>query len=239
MIDAGKQSAAAAAAAMVEDGMLLGLGSGSTAARFIAEVGRRVREEGLRVRCLATSDASARQATALELPLVEGFDDGVDLAVDGADEVDPRLRLIKGRGGALVREKLVAEAARRFVVVADSSKLVDRLGSGTLPVEVVPFQWRRTARRLGALGADWALRGGIEAPFVSDNGNLIVDLTFARGIEAPEELGRALKAMSGVVDHGLFLGLATLCLVGDGAAVRRLEAPAAAGPRPGAGPWVD
>lgn len=221
--DPGKLAAAEAAAALVEDGMLLGLGTGSTAALFIEALGRRVRAEGLRVRAIATSEASARQAGALGIPLLAESERGLDLAVDGADEVDPHLQLIKGRGGALVREKLVAESARRFVVVVDPSKLVERLGRSELPVEVLPFLWRRTAERLGSLGATWALRGGEEAPFVSDNGNLVVDLAFEGGIEDAIGLGAALKAMTGVVDHGLFLGLADLCLVGEAGGVRRLR----------------
>ena len=221
--DPGKLAAAEAAAALVEDGMRLGLGSGSTAGLFIVALGRRVREGGLRVQAVATSSASARLAAEVGIPVRDADDGALDLAVDGADEVDAHLQLIKGRGGALVREKLVAESARRFVIVADPSKLVERLGRGRLPVEVLPFLWRRTAARLGSLGAAWSLRGGEDEPFVSDNGNLVVDLTFEGGIEDPIGLGAALKSMTGVVDHGLFLGLADLCLVGESGGVRRLR----------------
>lgn len=223
-LTAGKAAAAAAAVAMVEDGMLLGLGTGSTAAIFLQELGARVAREGLRVAAVPTSLASERMAEQLGIPLVHELSGPIDLAVDGADEVDPDLRLIKGRGGALVREKLVASAAQRFVVVADASKLVDRLGAGVLPVEIVPFLWRSTARRLEAFGCSGQLRGGEEEPFVSDNGNLIVDLTFPGGIDDPERLGLGLKNEPGVVEHGLFIGLTTTCLVGSPGGVRRLGA---------------
>src|SRR6202045_2789589 len=124
-------------------------------------------------------------AAELGSPIVQELVGGIDLAVDGADEVDPALNLIKGRGGALFREKLVAEAAKRFIVVVDDSKLVKQLGVGELPVEVLPFLWRTTAERLTALGASLTVRGGEEAPYVTDNGNLILDLTFEDGIADP------------------------------------------------------
>lgn len=220
--DPSKAAAAAAAAAMVEDGMLLGLGTGSTASLFIAFVGERVREGGLRVIGVPTSSASAQLAAEYGIPVAHSLDRTIDLAVDGADEIDSRLRLVKGRGGALVREKLVAESARRFVVIADASKLVERLGRGPLPVEIVPFLWPETARRLEALGCRWTLRGGEEKPFVSDNGNLILDVEIEGGIEEPEGFGAALKAVTGVVEHGLFIGLTTTCLVAGPDGVERL-----------------
>ena len=216
-----KLAAAERALELVRPGMLLGLGTGSTARHFIAGLGRLV-AGGLEVRCLATSRASETQARALGIPLLEELDGPLDLAVDGADEIDGELRLIKGRGGALFREKLVAEAAERFVVVADPSKLVDRLGAGTLPVEVLPFLWRRTAARLAALGGAWSLRGGQEAPFLTDNGNLVLDGILEDGIPDPEGLGRELKGITGVVEHGLFCGLAVAAIVAgpDGVEVR-------------------
>ena len=220
--DSAKAAAAAAAVDLVEDGMLLGLGTGSTASLFISFLGERVRAGGLRVMGIPTSSASAQLAAEFGIPVVHALDRPIDLAVDGADEIDPRLRLIKGRGGALVREKLVAESARRFVVIADTSKLVERLGRGRLPVEVVPFLWHETARRLEGLRCGWVLRGGEERPFISDNGNLILDVEVEGGIEEPESFGAALKAVTGVVEHGLFIGLASTCLVAGPEGVERL-----------------
>jgi ribose 5-phosphate isomerase A len=206
-----KAAAAARAVELVRPGMLLGLGTGSTARHFIDGVGRLV-AGGMELAAVATSRASEEQARALGIRLLEQIDRPLDLAVDGADEVDRSLNLVKGRGGALFREKVVAAAARRFVVVVDSSKLVDRLGAGLLPVEVLPFLWRTTAARLAALGAAWELRGGLEHPFLTDNGNLVLDLSFEAGIENAEELGAELRGVVGVVEHGLFLGLATGCI---------------------------
>lgn len=192
--------------------MTLGLGTGSTARHFIEGLGALV-AAGMTVRAVATSGASAEQARALGISVIDDLDGPIDLAVDGADEVDPGLNLIKGRGGALFREKVVAAAANRFVVVADESKLVEQLGVGVLPVEVLPFLWRTTARRLAELGYGWTLRGGEGRPFVTDNGNLIIDLSTPGGISEPELLGAELGGVVGVVEHGLFLGLTTACIV--------------------------
>jgi ribose 5-phosphate isomerase A len=137
----------------------------------------------------------------------------IDLAVDGADEVDPALNLIKGRGGALFREKIVAAASKRLVVIVDESKMVKQLGEGVLPVEVLPFLWRTTADRLLTLGASLVVRGGEEAPFTTDNGNLILDLTFDGGIKDPAKLAIAIKVMTGVVEHGLFVGMTDTVIV--------------------------
>lgn len=217
-----KRSAALAAVALVEDGMVLGLGTGSTAAAFIEVLGAKV-SGGLRVTAIATSRRSFEQASALGIPMLEELRAPLDLAVDGADEIDPDLNLLKGRGGALVREKLVAVAARRFVVIADEGKLVDRLGAGdgVVPVEVLPFLWRETARRLESLAPlTWILRGGLQSPFVSDNGNLVLDLQLPGGLEDPAGFGAQLKAVTGVVEHGIFPGLTTACLVAGAGGVR-------------------
>jgi ribose 5-phosphate isomerase A len=217
-----KAAAARRALELVEDGMLLGLGSGTTAGIFIRLLGERVRSAGLRVRGVPTSSASAQLAAEGGIPVLHSIDRPIDLAVDGADEIDPALNLLKGRGGALVREKLVAASARRFVVVADASKLVDQLGVGVLPVEVIPFLWHETARRLESMGLRWRLRGGEEQPFVTDNGNLILDLSLPAGIPEPVSFGSALKAITGVVEHGLFCGMATGALVAGPEGVREL-----------------
>src|SRR5437588_12818969 len=192
--------------------MLVGLGSGSTARYFAEGLGRRV-AEGLKVRGVPTSRATAELAAELGIPIVTELVGPIDLTVDGADEVDPSLNLIKGRGGALSREKLVAAASKRFVVVVDESKLVKELGVGVLPVEVLAFLWRSTAERLATLGASLVLRGGEENPYVADNGNLILDLSGNGEIDNPGDFGFELKKITGVVEHGLFVGMADTVIV--------------------------
>jgi ribose 5-phosphate isomerase A len=202
-----KQAAAEKALELVQDGMLVGLGSGTTARYFTEGVGRLV-GEGVKVRGVPTSRETAELAAELGIQIVTELVGQVDLTVDGADEVDPALNLIKGRGGALFREKLVAAASKRFVVVVDESKLVKRLGVGVLPVEVLPFLWRSTAERLTALGVSLVVRGGEETPYITDNGNLILDLTVEGGIKSPADLAVELKKVTGVLEHGLFVGMA-------------------------------
>lgn len=207
-----KQAAAEKALELVQDGMLVGLGSGSTARYFTEGVGRLV-AGGMTVRGVPTSRATAELAAELGIPIVTELIGQIDLAVDGADEVDPALNLIKGRGGAMAREKLVAAAAKRFVVVVDDSKLVKQLGVGLLPVEVLPFLWRSTAERLASLGVSLVVRGGEETPFVTDNGNLILDVTVEGGIKDPAAFGVELKKITGVVEHGLFVGMTDTVIV--------------------------
>jgi ribose 5-phosphate isomerase A len=222
--DAPKRAAAEKALELVRDGMLLGLGSGTTVQFFTEGVGRLV-ADGMKVRGVPTSRATAELAAAHGIPVVEDLVGPIDLAVDGADEVDPNLSLIKGRGGALFREKLVAGAARRFVAVVDESKVVGRLGEGVLPVEVLPFLWRTTAERVAALCTGLKVRGGEERPYVTDNGNLILDLSFEAGIEDAVALGRELKALTGVVEHGLFVAMTDTCIVGGPEGARLLDKP--------------
>jgi len=210
--DALKRAAAEKALELVRDGMLLGLGSGTTVRYFTEGVGRLV-ASGMRVRGVPTSRATAELATVNGIPIVTEFIGAIDLTVDGADEVDTGLDLIKGRGGALFREKIVAAASKRLVVVVDESKVVQRLGVGVLPVEVLPFLWRTTAERLIGLGASLVVRGGEEAPYITDNGNLILDLTFENGIADPAELATSIKVVTGVVEHGLFVGMTDTCIV--------------------------
>jgi ribose 5-phosphate isomerase A len=219
-----KRAAAEKALELVRDGMLLGLGSGSTVRYFTEGVGRLV-AGGMKVRGVPTSRATAELAAANRIAVVEEIVGQIDLAVDGADEVDSSLSLIKGRGGALFREKLVVAAARRFVVVVDGSKVVERLGVGVLPVEVDPFLWRTTAERLAGLCSGLKVRGGEEEPFVTDNGNLILDLSFEDGIADAAALGSALKAVTGVVEHGLFVGMADECIVGGDGGPKVLSRP--------------
>lgn len=192
---------------MVEDGMRVGLGTGSTAHWFIVSLAARVRE-GLHVTCAATSEATVQLAASLGLDVRDLGADGVDFAGDGADAVDPDLRVIKGAGGAHVREKIVAAAADRFVVLIDDSKLCTVL-PGLVPIEIVQFGMARTLTALASLGGEWALREG-----PSDNGNLLADGRFASWIEDPEGLAAQLDAVPGVVGHGLFLGMTDLLLVG-------------------------
>lgn len=211
--DTFKRQAAERVLPLVRTGMVLGLGTGSTARYFIDALAPLV-AGGLRVTAVPTSRASAELALAAGIPLIAELDRPVDLAVDGADEIDPRRDLVKGRGGALFREKLVAYSAERFVVIGDSSKLVDRLGVGVVPVEVLPFMWRQTARRLAsALGVTWDLRGGPETPYKTDNGNVVVDLTFPAGIAAPGQVAAEIKEIMGVIEHGIFIGMTTACVV--------------------------
>jgi ribose 5-phosphate isomerase A len=206
----------------VRDGALVGLGSGRAASAFVRALGARV-VRGLRVRGVPTSQATARLAREVGVPVV-GLEEGIlDITVDGADEVDPRLDLIKGYGGALVRERIVAAASRRRIILVGAEKLVPMLGSrGRLPVEVLPFAWPLVVRELAALGCRPTLRTAAGVPFMTDNGNRIADCA-VRPIEAPAAFSRDLRAIPGVVDTGLFLDMADLVLVGEAGGVRELR----------------
>ncbi len=227
--DGQKLAVGEAATALVEDGMTVGLGTGSTAAHMVRALGRRAGVERLRLRCVATSDATAALALSCGLDLVDLDAVGeIDLTLDGADEIGPDLALIKGGGAALLREKLVWEASRRCVAIADASKVVPRLGRFPLPVEVVAFGHATTAMRLAAAaraaGIDAAprLRAVQGTPLRTDGGNVIYDMA-CEVIPAPAALAAALKQVTGVVEHGLFLGLARTALVGEASGVRRLH----------------
>ncbi|MGH2570771.1 MAG: ribose-5-phosphate isomerase RpiA [bacterium] len=213
------------AAELVADGTIVGLGTGSTAAHFVERLGERVRE-GLRVRGVPTSERTARQAESCGIPLAT-LDEcpRLDLAVDGADQVDPRADLIKGLGGALVREKRVARASREFVVIVDSAKMVPVLGVGCpVPVEVDPDAWKRVRTRLAELGAQAQLRQRGQDPWVTDNGNLILDAEFG-ALADPADLERRLNGIPGVLDNGLFVGLATRVLIAEPHGVREWVVP--------------
>ncbi len=207
--------------------MLVGLGTGSTVRFLVDRLGERVRDEGLRITGVPTSEATAAQAAALGIPLAEA-EAALDLAIDGADEVElGTLRLIKGLGGALLREKIVAQLARRFVVVADASKLVTMLGErAPLPVEVARFGLAATTRRLLAAGGAPVLRlAGDGAPFVTDGGNVILDCGGFAPIHDPFTLQRDLRAIAGVFETGLFLEIADEALIADAdGSVRSLHA---------------
>jgi ribose 5-phosphate isomerase A len=206
------------AAALVENDMLVGLGTGSTAAAMIDALGRRVRD-GLRVTAVPTSHATFEQAKELGIPLVELNDvDRLDLCIDGADEIDPALNVVKGRGGALLFEKLVARRADRYIIIATSEKLVEYLGTRMpLPVEVVPEGWPHTSEEIETLGVSPALRMKQDnIPFRTDGGHFIVDCAWpAVDSIDPGSLAQALKAITGVVDHGLFIGMAHTALTVD------------------------
>jgi ribose 5-phosphate isomerase A len=225
-----KRQAAEKALELVEPGMKLGLGTGSTAKHFVDLLGARVKT-GLKVLCVPTSQATHDQALALGIPLTT-LDDTLelDLTVDGADELDGDLRLIKGGGGALLREKIVASASDRLIVIADSSKRVPVLGAFPLPVEVVRFGAKATRGMIEALAADVGCEGDIRLrlgadgqPFLTDGGNYIYDCAFRR-IEEPELLDEALKVVPGVVENGLFLGLADMAILAGPQGLEVIEA---------------
>ena len=221
-----KRRVAEAAAELVEPGMRLGIGTGSTALYFVEALGRRV-AGGLDIppaaaTSRATEDAARRAGIALVDMMAEDAPAELDLAVDGADEADPALRLVKGGGASLLREKIVAALAPRFVVIVDESKLVATLGAFPLPVEVVPFGWASTAATIARrFGVEPRLRQALGETLLTDNGNFILDCPFG-SIADPEAVAAGLAAIPGVVEHGLFIGMATEALVSDGGAPRRI-----------------
>ena len=219
-----KQLAGERAAELVDNGMIVGLGTGSTAFFAIQSLGDRVRA-GLRIRGIPTSEQSRIQAERESIPLI-GFSDTnqVDLTIDGADEIDPAFNLIKGGGGALFREKIVATASLREIIVADESKLKNRLGDFPLPVEVVPFGWEFVRFQIEALGCHASLRVIENRAFVTDNGNHILDCAFG-AIHDPPDLERRIAAVCGVVESGLFTGLAHRVVIGkaDGTLEERVN----------------
>ncbi|HKI96147.1 MAG TPA: ribose 5-phosphate isomerase A [Gemmatimonadales bacterium] len=216
--EAKRRAAVEAVERAVRSGMRLGLGSGSTAAHVVRELARRIEAGDLRdLVGVPTSDATALLARGLGIPLATLDEEpALDVTIDGADEVDPGGNLIKGLGGALLREKMVASAARRFVVVVDESKLVARLGTkAPLPVEVIAFGARTHEAAIRAFGAEPVLRRGDDGtPYRTDEGNVILDCRFPSGIADPAEVARALKLRAGVAETGLFLGMTPDVIVG-------------------------
>jgi ribose 5-phosphate isomerase A len=223
--DDAKRLVAKRAVEFVKDGMAVGLGTGTTATLFIRDLGERV-HEGLKIRCVASSAASHALGLSLgmDVTTLEQLPE-LDLYVDGADEVGPGLALIKGGGGALLREKIVASAAKEFLVVVDSTKIVERLGKFPLPVEVVKMALPVVEPRLAALGLNPKLRQAksADAPFLTDEKNYILDCSCGV-IEDPEELAAEIRGVVGVVEHGLFLGMASLALVAGEDGVKELRA---------------
>jgi len=209
-----KQIAAEKAVSFIEDGMTIGLGTGTTAWWAIEKIGERVKKEGWKIRAIATSVRSEEQARSLGIPIFSFAEIGIiDVTIDGADEADGDLHLIKGGGGALLREKIVATNSRQMIVVADESKKVKTLGKFPLPVEVVLFGWERTFEKLRLLGCEPKRRMNREVPYLTDNGNYIVDCAFGK-IEDPADLHERINAITGVVDNGLFINIASKLVLG-------------------------
>ena len=217
-VEAQKRAAAERALELVRPGTTVGLGTGTTARYFIDGLASRVRS-GLKVQAVVTSLESRTQAEAGGIPVTERIDGWLDLAVDGADEIDPAVNCVKGRGGALLREKIVAHASQRFILVADENKLVGRLGRGAVPVEILPFLWEATSRSIESLGGQPELRIAAGVPFRTDNGNLILDTSFGNVDPA---LSVALNGIPGVIEHGLFFGMAKAAIIGSAAGIRIL-----------------
>ena len=221
--DLEKEAAARASLEYIKDGHVVGLGTGSTAAYFIKLLGEKVKN-GLRIRGIPTSVRSEELARSLGIPVIT-LDDSqeIDVTVDGADEVDPELRLIKGGGGAALREKIVASATKQLVIVADASKRVQRLGKFPLPVEVIRFAQPLVAKRIAALGASVQLRRNADGtPYVTDENNHILDCRFGE-IRDPDHLARKLSDMPGVVEHGLFIDMASVALFAQGSEIEKLK----------------
>lgn len=223
MSDEFKKQAAIAALDEIRSGMVVGLGTGSTATHFIRGLGEKLRA-GMKVVAIPTSEESRRLAEEVGIPLTsfkEQLD--IDVTVDGADEVSPHLDLIKGLGGALVREKIVAHASKRVIIVVDDSKLVRQLGAKTvIPVEVITLAADRVIFQLRQLGGEAAVRKKNGRPFISDNGNTILDWNHGL-IEDPAALEKQLKGMTGVVDSGIFAGMASAVIVAASSGIRKIE----------------
>ena len=203
-----KEEAGVAACNFIKDGMKLGLGTGSTVRYTVIEIGRRISEDGLNVVGVPTSEATRELALEVGIPLVTlSESDGLDLVIDGADEFDNNFSLIKGGGGALTREKIVAQSSKSMIVVADDRKQVETLGDFDLPVEVLPFEWERTRDRISSIcPGEVTLRGGSE-PFVTDNEGYILDCRFGPSISEPKSLEMKLLSIAGVVEVGLFVDI--------------------------------
>jgi ribose 5-phosphate isomerase A len=221
--DAEKEAAAQASIRFVRDGDIVGLGTGSTAAYAVRFLAERVRN-GLKIRGIPTSVSTRNLAASLGIPLTT-LDDfqKIDVTIDGADEIDPQLCLIKGGGGAFLREKIIASASRQLVIIADSTKPVPVLGKAPVPVEVVPFAQALVAKEVAALGASVSVRMGSSGkPFVTDEGHRILDCHFGQ-IPDPPALARKLEDIAGAVEHGLFIGMANVVLIGKPSGVQELH----------------
>jgi ribose 5-phosphate isomerase A len=223
MSDELKQQAALAALDEIREGMVVGLGTGSTAVHFVRALGEKVRA-GMKVVAIPTSEATRRLAEQVGIALTNfKYHPNIDVTVDGADEVSPHLDLIKGLGGALVREKIVAHASRRVIIVVDESKLVRQLGAKTvIPVEVINLATDLVTSQLAQLGGEAVVREKNGKPFVSDNGNTIIDWKHG-AIDDAEALERKLKGITGVVDSGIFAGVASAVIVAASSGIRKID----------------
>lgn len=227
-LDLLKREAAARAVALVRDGMKLGLGTGSTAKHFVDLLAERMKAENLKIVGVPTSEATRAQAASLGIPL-STLDETpqLDLTVDGADETDAQLRLIKGGGGAHLREKIVALASKRMIVIADETKEVETLGKFPLPLEVIPFGLSATRRLIenafaaNGVSGDITMRMKDGAPFRTDSGNLVLDAHLGR-IPDPDRLAQSLDRVTGVVEHGLFIGIASGAFLATGSGIKTL-----------------
>lgn len=209
-----KQLAGEKAASYIQNNMTVGLGTGSTAYWAIKRIGERVEQEGLNIRCLATSKESERLAREWNIPIVSFSEiDRIDITIDGADEINPALQMIKGGGGALLREKIIAYITNYYIIVADETKCVDRLGKFRLPIEIIPFGWEKTALHVEALGAKVQLRQKNQETFITDNGNYILDGDFG-WINNLHEIHHQLHNIPGVVECGLFLDMTNKLIIG-------------------------
>ena len=225
-VEALKREAGIAACDFIENGMKLGLGTGSTVRYTVMEIGRLINEENLSVVGVPTSESTRELAESLGIPLVTLADAGVlDLVIDGADEFDQNFSLIKGGGGALTREKIVAQSSNGMIVVADGSKQVDTLGLFDLPVEVVPFEWERTASRIAEIcSGKVSIRGG-DNPFITDNGGHILDCSFGPLISNPKDLEQKLLNIAGVVEVGLFVDICDVVVMASSGGIVTLVNP--------------
>lgn len=225
-MDEYKRAAGFRAAEFAASGMVLGLGSGSTAYYATLRIGQRLQEGSLQnIVGIPTSESTARHAREWGIPLgtLEDYPQ-VDLTIDGADEVDPHLDVIKGLGGCLLREKIVAYATRKEIIVVDESKLVERLGTkAPVPVEVIRFGWRNTEKALAETGAHTTLRMANGVPFITDEGNYILDCRYEYGIDSPAALANTLNSIPGVVENGLFLNMVQIVIVASDGGVKILE----------------
>ncbi|MDA1543811.1 MULTISPECIES: ribose 5-phosphate isomerase A [unclassified Bacillus cereus group] len=217
-----KQLAGEYAANFVKDGMKVGLGTGSTVYWTIQKLGQRVKE-GLSIQAVPTSKETEALAQQLNIPLISLNDvQSLDLTIDGADEIDSNLQLIKGGGGALLREKIVASSSKELLIIADESKLVTHLGTFPLPVEIIPFSWKQTERKIQSLGCQTTLRLKNNEIFITDNNNMIVDCIFPNHIATPSDLHKRLKMITGVVETGLFVNMTSKAIIGTKNGIKEL-----------------
>ncbi|SCN08817.1 Ribose-5-phosphate isomerase A [Bacillus wiedmannii] len=217
-----KQLAGEYATNFVKDGMKVGLGTGSTVYWLIQKLGERVKE-GLSFQAVPTSKETEVLAKQLNISLISLNDvQSLDLTIDGADEIDANLQLIKGGGGALLREKIVATSSKELIIIADESKLVTHLGTFPLPIEIIPFSWKQTERKIQSLGCQTTLRLKNNETFITDNNNMIIDCIFPHNITNPTNLHTQLKMITGVVETGLFVNMTSKAIIGTKNGIKEL-----------------